>query len=157
MYFFLKKNHNEPAEGPGLCWGHGAILWPLHWTGWQLPSGAQEREARLKLSLKLELSSCSFAHPCFLSTNVLCGPSALGIPAPLPSYGCNTLQVLSSSFLRPQPQGLPSVRAREWYPSLLCALTVSVRGHITRTDTSHHVHSAHPVWNTHICRISTSL
>lgn len=49
---FFKRNHNQPANGPGLFWRHGAILWPLLWTSCELQSGPQEREALLRLSLR---------------------------------------------------------------------------------------------------------
>lgn len=48
IFFFKKKkkNHNQPAKGPGLFWRHGAILWPLPWTDTAI--GTPEWEASLK-------------------------------------------------------------------------------------------------------------
>lgn len=41
-YFLLLESHNQPANGPGLFWRHGAILWPPPWTDRRLPSGLQK-------------------------------------------------------------------------------------------------------------------
>lgn len=103
----FKKNHNRPANGPGLFWRHRAILWPLPWMGRQRRQsgppqwgggGGPEAMSGLALCFCPDplVWSVTFCHTC-VSSELMFHIRASALEAPHPESS-HTVPSVRSQF-----------------------------------------------------------